>query len=100
MAKPDAPIMPEKAKKIRKHRNTRNDKTSVSKEMRDYIKKQDAKNMEEGGMAISDADIASIRRAFGSRGQGGRGISNADMARLQSFLFKKQATSQKALCKV
>ena len=52
MAKPDAPIMPEKAKKIRKHRNTRNDKTSVSKEMRDYIKKQDAKNMEKGGEAV------------------------------------------------
>jgi len=89
MAKPDAPIMPEKAKKIRKHRNTRNDKTSVSKEMRDYIKEQDAKNMEEGGMAISDADIASVRRAFGSRGQGGRGISNADMARLQRFLIQE-----------
>lgn len=52
MGKPDAPIMPEKARKIRKHRSTRNDKTSVSKEMRDYIKKQDAKNMEKGGEAV------------------------------------------------
>lgn len=49
---PAAPIMPEKAKKIRKHRSTRNDKTSVSKEMRDYIKEQDAKNMEKGGEAV------------------------------------------------
>ena len=86
MAKPDAPIMPEKAKKIRKNRNTRNDKTSVSKEMRDYIKEQDAKNMEEGGMAISDADIASVRRAFGSQGEDGRGTSNADIERLKRFM--------------
>ena len=82
MAKPDAPIMPEKAKKIRKHRNTRNDKTSVSKEMRDYIKKQDAKNMEEGGMAISDADIASVRRAFGARRDGENTLSDADIQRV------------------
>ena len=42
------------------------------------------------GMSISDSDIASVRRAFGSQGgQGGRAISNADMARLQRFLNPK-----------
>ena len=97
MAKPDAPIMPEKAKKIRKHRSTRNDKTSVSKEMRDFIKEQDAKNMEEGGMAISDADIASVRRAFGSRGEGGNTLSNADIARLQRFMTQETGNIPRSL---
>ena len=103
MAKPDAPIMPEKAKKIRKHRSTRNDKTSLPKEVRDFIAAQESgsiqdlydqgvikgkppKNMEEGGEAISDADIASVRRAFGSQGEDGRGTSNADIERLKRFM--------------
>jgi hypothetical protein len=96
MAKPDAPIMPEKAKKIRKHRSTRNDKTSLPKEVRDFIAAQESgsiqdlydqgvikgkppKNMEEGGEAISDRDIASVRRAFGSRGEGGNTLSDRDI---------------------
>ena len=117
MAKPDAPIMPEKAKKIRKHRNTRNDKTSLPKEVRDFIAAQESgsmpddaiapkekgstlqelydrglikgkrpKNMEEGGMAISDADIASVRRAFGSRGEGGNTLSDRDIEAVRRIL--------------
>tara|TARA_Y100001938_G_C8044616_1_gene408136 strand:- start:289 stop:936 length:648 start_codon:yes stop_codon:yes gene_type:complete len=117
MAKPDAPIMPEKAKKIRKYRNTRNDKTSLPKQVRDFIAAQESgsmpddaiapkekgatlqelydqgvikgkrpKNMQEGGMAISDADIASVRRAFGSQRDGENTISDADRQRLQQFL--------------
>lgn len=42
---PAAPIMPEKAKKMRKHRSTRNDKTSLSKEMRDFIAEQEGKKV-------------------------------------------------------
>lgn len=45
-----------------------------------------AKRMEEGGMAISDADIASVRRAFGSQRDGENTISDADRQRLQQFL--------------
>ena len=89
------------------HRNTRNDKTSLPKEVRDFIAAQESgsiqdlydqgvikgkppKNMEEGGEAISDADIASVRRAFGSRGGSGGSISDTDMARLEAFLGKKR----------
>jgi hypothetical protein len=42
---PAAPIMPEKAKKIRKYRNTRNDKTSLPKQVRDFIAEQDGKEV-------------------------------------------------------
>ena len=113
MAKPDAPIMPEKAKKIRKYRNTRNDKTSLPKQVRDFIAAQESgsmpddavapkekgaslqelydqgvikgkrpKNMQEGGEAISDADIASVRRAFGARRDGENTLSDADIQRV------------------
>ena len=103
MAKPDAPIMPEKAKKIRKHRSTRNDKTSLPKEVRDFIAAQESgsiqdlydqgvikgkppKNMEEGGMAISDRDIASVRRAFGSPGESGNTLSGRDIEAVRRIL--------------
>ena len=56
-----------------------------------------AKRMEDGGMAISDADIASVRRAFGSRGQGGRGISDADIARLQRFMTQETGNIPRSL---
>lgn len=53
----------------------------------------------EGGEAISDADIASVRRAFRSQdfGQGGRGISNADMARLQRFMTQETGNMPRSL---
>lgn len=48
--------MPESVKKRRENRRTRNDMTSVSKEMMDYIKEQDAKKVkgyQNGGCVMS-----------------------------------------------
>ena len=103
MAKPDAPIMPEKAKKFANTSSTRNDKTSLPKEVRDFIAAQESgsiqdlydqgvikgkppKNMEEGGMAISDRDIASVRRAFGSPGESGNTLSGRDIEAVRRIL--------------
>ena len=55
-------------------------------------KRLGVKGFEEGGMAISDADIASVRRAFGSRGGSGGGISDADMARLKAVLGQERGS--------
>jgi len=48
---PAAPIMPEKAKKIRKYRNTRNDKTSLPKQVRDFIAAQESGSMPDDAIA-------------------------------------------------
>ena len=58
--------------------------------VRRLLKNKGIKGLEEGGMAISDADIASVRRAFGSRGGSGGSISDTDIARLEAFLGKKR----------
>lgn len=47
--------------------------------VRRLLKNKGIKGLQEGGMAISDADIASIRRAFGSRGEGGNTLSDRDI---------------------
>ena len=48
---PDAPIMPEKAKKIRKYRSTRNDKTELPKQVRDFIAAQESGSMPDDAIA-------------------------------------------------
>lgn len=58
MGKPDAPIMPEKAKKIRKSRSSKmSDKTpTIPKEVRDFIAEQDGKEVktyQNGGAVMS-----------------------------------------------
>ena len=47
--------------------------------VRRLLKNKGIKGLQEGGMAISDADIASVRRAFGSRGEGGNTLSDRDI---------------------
>ena len=49
-------------------------------------KRLGVKGFEEGGMAISDADIASVRRAFGSRGEGGDTLSDRDIETVRRIL--------------
>ena len=49
-------------------------------------KRLGVKGFEEGGMAISDADIASVRRAFGSRGEGGNTLSDRDIETVRRIL--------------
>lgn len=56
-----------------------------------------ARRMQEGGEAISDADIASVRRAFGSRGEGGNTLSSADIARLQRFMTQETGNIPRSL---
>ena len=49
-------------------------------------KRLGVKGFEEGGMAISDADIASVRRAFGSRGEGGNTLSDRAIETVRRIL--------------
>ena len=49
-------------------------------------KRLGVKGFEEGGMAISDADIASVRRAFGSQGEGGNTLSDRDIEAVRRIL--------------
>jgi hypothetical protein len=65
--------------------------------VRRLLKNKGIKGLEEGGMAISDADIASIRRAFGSRGESGNTLSNADIARLQRFMTQETGNIPQSL---
>ena len=54
---PDAPIMPEKAKKIRKYRSTRNDKTELPKEVRDFIAAQESGSMPDDVIAPKEKGV-------------------------------------------
>jgi hypothetical protein len=65
--------------------------------VRRLLKNKGIKGLQEGGMAISDADIASIRRAFGSRGESGNTLSNADIARLQRFMTQETGNIPQSL---
>ena len=65
--------------------------------VRRLLKNKGIKGLEEGGMAISDADIASVRRAFGSRGEGGNTLSDADIARLQRFMTQETGNIPQSL---
>ena len=49
-------------------------------------KRLGVKGFEAGGIAISDADIASVRRAFGSRGEGGNTLSDRDIETVRRIL--------------
>lgn len=73
--------MPESVKKRRENRRTRNDMTSVSKAMRDFIAKED-------GKSVSNRDAAKI--AAGMSGESGKSISDADKARVQNLLNAKK----------
>ena len=65
--------------------------------VRRLLKNKGIKGLQEGGMAISDADIASVRRAFGSRGEGGNTLSDADIARLQRFMTEETGNIPRSL---